>query len=455
MPIYNQPQAVLGLCVASCLAEPSIGYSYSAYAPLSHGYPLYSPYYAKSAYPFYYNQPYSVISTHAPLELKSQYQTSDIYGQTSYGHSEPQQAHHAVQDVHGNKVGSYSYVKPDGQIHQTSYVADADGYRVTSNDLPVAPAAHVAHPAHVVPVAAVPHLDVPVVPQETPEVIAAKEAHFAAHAKALAQTHSLYKRSIYSYASPVVTPNGYISDTPEVSAAKAAHFAEHAKRGNHYVAPYAASAYYSPYTHTPVVTPEGYLADTPEVAAAKAAHFAEKAKVASHYSPVPYDSHPVSYASHPVSYASHPVSYASHPVVGADGHILDTPEVAAAKSAHYSEYAAAAARSAAPAAVSYHSGAYPVYASHSPSYYAAPPVVLPDGHLADTPDVAHAKAAHFAEYAKVASRQKRSLLPASYPIVSAVAPISYSSHPFYPFVKPATHTAIVHGPHAVSYTHQA
>lgn len=94
-------QVVLSLCVASCLAEPSIGYSYSAYAPLSHGYPQYSPYYAKSAYPygypFYYNQPYSVISPHAPLELKSQYQTSDVYGQTSYGHSEPQQSHHAVQ----------------------------------------------------------------------------------------------------------------------------------------------------------------------------------------------------------------------------------------------------------------------------------------------------------------------------------------------------------------------
>lgn len=348
-------------------------------------------------------------------------------------------------------------MKPNGQIHQTSYVADADGYRVTSNDLPVAPAPHVSPVAPVVPVVApVAYPAVPVGPQETPEVIAAKEAHFAAHAKALAHhAHSLHKRSIYPYASPVVTANGYISDTPEVAAAKAAHFAEHAKRGNYYVAPYAAynaGAYYTPYSHhTPAVTHDGYLADTPEVAAAKAAHFAEKAKVTGHYNALP------------VSYAS------PHPVVGADGHILDTPEVAAAKSAHYAEYAAAAARSAAPEPLSYHSADYsPLYSAHSspsyyaahssPSYYAAPPVVLPDGHLADTPDVAHAKAAHFAEYAKVASRQKRSLLAGAYaaPIVPAVAPVlSYSSHPLYHFARPATHTAIVHGPHAVSYVHQA
>lgn len=357
---------------------------------------------------------------------------------------------HCSQDVHGNKVGSYSYVKPDGQIHQTSYVADADGYRVTSNDLPVGPAPHVAPVAHLAPIAPVlASLSHPAVPQETPEVIAAKEAHFAAHAKALAG-HSVYKRSIYGYASPVVTPNGYISDTPEVAAAKVAHFAEHAKRGNYYVAPYAgygASAYYTPYSHTPAVSADGYLADTPEVAAAKAAHFAEKAKVAGHYSAVP------------VSYA------APHPVVGADGHVLDTAEVAAAKSAHFAEYAVAAARSAAPAPyhgavaapLPYHSAVHsPVYAAHSPSYYAPPPVVLPDGHLADTADVAHAKAAHFAEYAKVASRHRRSLLPGAYAAPFVSAPVyAYSSLPHYPYAKPVTHSAVVHGPHAYSYVHQA
>ena len=247
-------------------------------------------------------------------------------------------------------------------------------------------------------------------------MIAAKVAHFAAHAKALAPAHLLRKRSIYSYASPVVTPNGYISDTPEVAAAKAAHFAEHAKRGNYYAAPSYApvSNYYSPYVQSPVVTPDGYLADTPEVAAAKAAHLAEKAKVTGHYSPVPSHYSPVSSHYSPVSahyspvsghYSPVPVSYApSHPVVSADGHVQDTPEVAAAKAAHFSEYAVAAARSAAVPVLPYFNAGYPVYASQSPAYYAKTEV-LPNGYLADAPDVAQAKAAHFAEYAKVASRQ--------------------------------------------------
>lgn len=242
----------------------------------------------------------------------------------------------------------------------------------------------------------------PTVPEETPEVIAAKAAHFAAYAKALAPAHLLRKRSIYSYASPVVTPNGYISDTPEVAAAKAAHFAEHAKHGNYYVTPSYApvSNYYSPYVQNPVVTPDGYLADTPEVAAAKAAHLAEKAKVTGHYSPVPSHYSPVSGRYSPV-----PVSYVpSHPVVSANGHVQDTPEVAAAKAAHFSEYAVAAARSAAVPVLPYFNAGYPVYASQSPAYYAKTEV-LPNGYLADTPDVAQAKAAHFAEYAKVASRQ--------------------------------------------------
>lgn len=279
---------------------------------------------------------------------------------------------------------------------------------------------------------------VPSVPHETPEVIAAKAAHFAAHAQARA--HLLHKRSVYSYApAPIVQPDGHLADTPEVAAAKAAHFAEHAKRGNHYVAPYAAAAvhaphnyyshpgsYYKSYAHhqAPIVTPSGYLADTPEVAAAKAAHFAEKAKV-SHYNAIPVPSY-----NHIPTY-SHVPTAAAYPQVGPDGHVLDTPEVAAAKAAHLSEHIATAARD---AALSVHEPAaiYPTYSPYLSSYYAAP-VVNADGHLADTPEVAHAKAAHLAEYAAVASRQKRSVIfgqtPAhTVPLVAAVVP-SYAAAP--------------------------
>ncbi|XP_046668588.1 cuticle protein 2-like [Homalodisca vitripennis] len=148
-------------------------------------------------------------------------------------------------------------------------------------------------------VACVAHAN-PLVPADTPEVAAAKAAHFAEYNRAAAAAGApgyAYPYAAYpysygypyaypysTYAAPVVTPEGYLADTPEVAAAKAAHFAEHAKAGGavpYYGYPYAYGAYpyYSGYPYNvPVVTPSGFLADTPEVAAAKAAHFAEVAK---------------------------------------------------------------------------------------------------------------------------------------------------------------------------------
>lgn len=255
------------------------------------------------------------------------------------------------------------------------------GYRVVSNDLPVGPALNTFASSHI----------------ETP-------------------IHTISKRSIYSSATPIVTPNGYLADTPEVAAAKAAHFAEHIKRGNHYAAPYAIPSYYSeahynPYSHIPAVTPDGYLADTPEVSAAKAAHFAEKAKISSHHNAIPLT------------------------------HNLVNP---------YVNIAALAA----------------TYSPQS-SYYANP-IVLPNGHLADTPEVAQAKAAHLAEHALVANRQKRNILlgetPANTvalasPILGihtnpVIPPYSYSLISTYPYSHSLNNIAVVHGPHAVSFTHR-
>lgn len=64
------------------------------------------------------------------------------------------------QDAAGSKIGSYSYVAPNGQVISANYVADGLGYRVASNALPVGPAAI----------------------GDTPEVSAARAAHLAEHA---------------------------------------------------------------------------------------------------------------------------------------------------------------------------------------------------------------------------------------------------------------------------------
>ncbi|KAF6208991.1 hypothetical protein GE061_014734 [Apolygus lucorum] len=134
--------------------------------------------------------------------------------------------------------------------------------------------------------------------------------------------------------------------------------------------------------------------DTPEVAAAKADHLAavSAAKHGVHYIPQPqhhYAPHhqweaPLKKWTGPIAV---PPGYDKH---GAPLPVLDTPEVAAEKSKHFhlyshGAYAASAARYAP-------SHAAPAW-SHaaSPSWSGSVP--------ADTPEVAAAKAAHFAAHA--------------------------------------------------------
>ncbi|KAG8328257.1 cuticle protein 5-like [Homalodisca vitripennis] len=89
----------------------------------------------------------------------------------------------------------------------------------------------------------------------------------------------------------------------------------------------------------PVVTPSGFLADTPEVAAAKAAHFSEVAKASGAAAAGP--AHGYAGAGYAGGYAGAGYAGAYHgplarPVVTPSGFLADTPEVAAAKAAHLS-----------------------------------------------------------------------------------------------------------------------
>ncbi|OXA39763.1 cuticle protein 18.7 [Folsomia candida] len=146
---------------------------------------------------------------------------------------------------------------------------------------------------------------------DTPEVVAAKAQHFAAHAAARGHGHVIAAAPVaagFGYAAPVLaraavplagipTAHGTITgvaDTPEVVAAKAQHFAAHAAaRGHGHIvaaAPVAIAASYG-YAAAPLVTPAHNIAgiptpfgtitgvaETPEVVAAKAHHFAAHAQ---------------------------------------------------------------------------------------------------------------------------------------------------------------------------------
>ncbi|KAF2885382.1 hypothetical protein ILUMI_20780, partial [Ignelater luminosus] len=150
----------------------------------------------------------------APVIEKTQYHAQDVLGQASYGHTEAFQHHHAVQDAAGNKVGSYSWVAPNGQVVAGKYVADALGYRVHSNAVPVGPA---------------PVLD-------TPEVVAARSAHYAAHIAAKTH-HHLVRRGIVAaapvvaYSAAVATPLHYTAHYTRALVAPVVHAKAHLHYG--------------------------------------------------------------------------------------------------------------------------------------------------------------------------------------------------------------------------------
>ena len=114
----------------------------------------------------------------------SQFHAQDELGQASFGYSHPGQASSTFRDAWGNQVGSYAYIDAEGKEVRVSFVADANGFRVVSNNLPVAPSAvHAVGPAPV---------------QDTAEVAAAKAAHFAAVAEAKERNAGTHRRRRYA-----------------------------------------------------------------------------------------------------------------------------------------------------------------------------------------------------------------------------------------------------------------
>nr|XP_018905677.1 PREDICTED: uncharacterized protein LOC109036149 isoform X2 [Bemisia tabaci] len=497
---------ILSAVLASCLAyPPSIGYAYSAISPLTAYSSFAAPYpyafgapaisTAPLAAPIAPIAPIARIAPIAPVAAatKTQYHSQDELGQAKYGHSEPLQAHTAVQDAHGNKIGSFSYVDPHGAVHQTNYVADGAGYRVVSNDLPVAPAA-----------------PLPALHRRR------RQAHWNG-----------------PLASPVVTPTGHLQETPEVVAAKAAHFAEHARQNS-------ASAQQRSWN-------PAQASAQPSWNSAPAQQWSPPQAVPAQQWTQPWTSGSQEARSGWSQPQAAPVQQ-WHQAPAQNAPIADAPDVAAAKAAHLSEYTrvqaaaqAAVAQAAAsgpqgqeddgsyrpeyqtegvpaaPAATPYSSWTQPQpqpqsWSQPQPQSWSQPqaqpwsqpqaaaPVATPytswnqpqaqswsqpqqwgqspSGGIPDTPEVAAAKAAHLAEHAAASRRSKRSVLlqtpastaPLAAPLAYAAAPVSYAAAPVaypapavaYPAPAvaysapalgvPAIRTDIVHNPgHAFSY----
>jgi len=123
--------------------------------------------------------------------VSSQYHAQDTFGQYSYGYFGGPSAKTETRTADGITRGGYSYIDGNGLVQSASYISDpVNGFRVAATNLPVGPAAPAAPIVQVAPavLAAPAPIAVPAiaagVPLDTPEVVAAKAAHFAAHAEA-------------------------------------------------------------------------------------------------------------------------------------------------------------------------------------------------------------------------------------------------------------------------------
>merc|ERR1711970_1088708 len=103
--------------------------------------------------------------------VSSQFQAQDEFGNLAYGYLNINSAKQEQGNALGGVTGSYTYADEAG-VHTVNYVADDFGFRVASDNIPVAPVYNAALP--VAPV----HAAAPVV--DTPEVAEAKAAFFAA-----------------------------------------------------------------------------------------------------------------------------------------------------------------------------------------------------------------------------------------------------------------------------------
>merc|ERR1712055_482447 len=116
---------------------------------------------------------YAAAPVAAPIAgpVSSQFQAQDEFGNLAYGYQNINSAKQEQGNAYGGVTGSYTYADEAG-VHTVNYVADDFGFRVASDNLPVAPVYNAALP--VAPV----HAAAPVV--DTPEVAEAKAAFFAA-----------------------------------------------------------------------------------------------------------------------------------------------------------------------------------------------------------------------------------------------------------------------------------
>merc|ERR1712142_914388 len=170
-PAIAAPVATATYAAAPAIAAPVATTTYAAAAPAIAAAPVAATYAAAAPV---------VAAAPVAAPASSQYQAQDEFGNVAYGYQNINSAKQESGNAYGGVTGSYTYADEAG-VHTVNYVADALGFRVAGDNLPVAPVHATVAPVNTL---------APVV--DTPEVVEAKAAFFQAYDAAKA---GIVKRS--------------------------------------------------------------------------------------------------------------------------------------------------------------------------------------------------------------------------------------------------------------------
>merc|ERR1712066_129490 len=168
-PAIAAPVATATYAAAPAVAAPVATATYAAAAPVVAAAPVAAP-------------------------ASSQYQAQDEFGNVAYGYQNINSAKQETGNALGGVTGSYTYADEAG-VHTVNYVADALGFRVAGDNLPVAPVHAAVAPVNTL---------APVV--DTPEVVEAKAAFF--------QAYDAAKAGIVKRSAQIALPATYAAAAP-------------------------------------------------------------------------------------------------------------------------------------------------------------------------------------------------------------------------------------------------
>merc|ERR1712165_602678 len=192
---YGAPVTALNagpLTAGPVAAAPVATATYAAAAPAVAAAPVAATYAAAAPV---------VAAAPVAAPASSQFQAQDEFGNIAYGYQNINSAKQESGNAYGGVTGSYTYADEAG-VHTVNYVADALGFRVAGDNLPVAPVHAAVAPVNTL---------APVV--DTPEVVEAKAAFF--------QAYDAAKAGIVKRSAQIALPATYAA-APAIAAAYAA-----------------------------------------------------------------------------------------------------------------------------------------------------------------------------------------------------------------------------------------